>query len=127
MPDHFSTIGVTFLDRKIRQLLREKDLAEQIVDPGKNGLTVLPFFLCFVKVNVTGGRQHVVAREQMDIVRNHRPEFAGKCFKDHTEDREDIRTATTDQLPVFLRTPGSQNDGFYRQIAEEFRSSFPQP
>jgi chromosome partitioning protein len=124
MPDHFSTIGVSFLHRKVRQLLREKDLAEQIVDPGKSGLTELPFFLCFVKVNVTGGKQHVVAREQMDIVRNHRPEFAGKCFKDHTEDREDIRAATIAELPVFLNTPGSQNDGFYRQIAAEFRSKF---
>jgi chromosome partitioning protein len=127
MPDHFSTIGVTFLDRKIRQLLRERNLAEQIINPDYNGLKTLPYYLCFVKVNVTGARQHVVAREQMDIVRNHRPEFAGKCFDAYTEDREDIRRATELELPVFLNEPTSQNSGYYRQIAEQFRSKFPQP
>lgn len=125
MPDHFSTIGVTFLDRKINQLLRERNLAEQIINPYYNGAKTLPFFLCFVKVNVTGSKQHVVAREQMDIVRNHRPEFANKCFDGHTEDREDIRKATEKELPVFLNSPDSQNAHFYRQIADQFRLKFP--
>lgn len=125
MPDHFSTIGVTFLDRKIRQLLRERRLAEQIVEPDYNGPDTLPYYLSFVKVNVTGQNQHIVARAQMDIVRHHRPEFANRCFDAHTEDREDIRKATEKELPVFLNSPGSQNDGFYRRMAEEFRIKFP--
>lgn len=130
MPDHFSTIGVTFLDRKIRQLLREKDLAEQIIDPIKNGLTTMPFFLCFVKVPVTAGRQQIVAREQMALVRgmtNAAGQKRFECFKDNTDDFNDIRAATTDELPVFLRTPGSQNSLHYQNIAIEFRAKFPQP
>lgn len=123
MPDHFSTVGVTFLDRKVRQLLKERNLAEQIVDPSSEGSRVLPSFLCFVKVNVTAGRQQIVAREQMAIVRG-MPNFKGKCFDAHTEDFKDIREATTEQLPVFLNSRGSQNDGFYRLMAEEFRAKF---
>ena len=123
MPDHFSAIGVTFLDKKIRQLLRERNLSEQIVDPNSNGQKALPYHLCFVKVNVTAGRQQIVAKEQMNLVRGI-PSFAGKCFNNHTEDFKDIREATTEQLPVFLNSPGSQNDGFYRKIADEFRAKF---
>jgi chromosome partitioning protein len=125
MPDHFSTIGVRFLDKKIQQLLRERNLSEQIVDPNKNELKTLPYFLCFVKVNVTAGRQQIVAKEQMGIVRS-LPNFAQKCFTSHTEDWKDIREATTEQLPVFLNSPGSQNDKFYQIMANEFRSKFPQ-
>jgi len=123
MPDHFSTVGVTFLDRKVRQLLKERNLAEQIVDPTSDGSRALPSFLCFVKVNVTAGRQQIVAKEQMAIVRG-MPNFKGKCFDTHTEDYKDIREATTEQLPVFLNSKGSQNDGFYRKMAEEFRVKF---
>lgn len=125
MPDHFSTVGVNFLDKKIFQLLRQKNLAEQIIDPANDGLGTLPYFLCFVKVNVTAGKQQIVAREQMRLVRT-TPKFADKCFDSHTEDFKDIREATIAELPVFLNTPGSQNDGFYRSMAEEFRSKFPQ-
>ena len=50
--------------------------------------------------------------------------FAGKCFTNQTEDWKDIREATTEQLPVYLNSPGSQNDTFYREIAKEFRSKF---
>jgi chromosome partitioning protein len=125
MPDHFSTVGVTFLDKKVRQLLRERVLAEQIVNPNNEGSTALPYFLCFVKVNVTAGRQQIVAREQMALVRS-MSNFTGKCFDAHTEDFKDIREATTEQLPVFLNSPGSQNDTFYRRMAEEFRVKFPQ-
>lgn len=123
MPDHFSAIGVTFLDRKVRQLLRERNLAEQIVNPSNAEENTLPYHLCFVKVNVTAGRQQIVAREQMAIVRGMTP-FTGKCFENHTEDFKDIREATTEQLPVFINSPGSQNDGFYRRIAGEFRAKF---
>jgi chromosome partitioning protein len=123
MPDHFSTVGVTFLDRKIRQLLRERNLAEQITDPDNNGLKTLPYYLCFVKVNVTAGRQQIVAREQMALVRS-MSNFTGKCFESHTEDWKDIREATTEELPVFLNSPGSQNSEFYKRMAEEFRQKF---
>ncbi len=124
MPDHFSTVDVTFLDRKIRQLLRERNLAEQIIDPDNNGLKTLPYYLCFVKVNVTAGRQQIVAKEQMALVRS-MSNFTGRCFESHTEDWKDIREATTEELPVFLNSPGSQNDGFYKRMAEEFRLKFP--
>jgi chromosome partitioning protein len=124
MPDHFSTVGVTFLDKKIRQLLRERNLSEQIVDPSNNGGKALPFHLCFVKVSVTAGRQQIVAREQMALVRS-MPEFAGKCFTSHTDDLKDIREATTEEKPVFLNSPGSQNDAAYQQMAQEFRLKFP--
>ena len=126
MPDHFSTVGVTFLDKKIVQLLREKNLAEQIIDPSNNGLKTLPYFLCFVKVNVTAGRQQIVAKEQMRLVRT-TPKFAGKCFENQTEDWKDIREATIAELPVFLNSPGSQNDAFYQAMAKEFRLKFPHP
>jgi chromosome partitioning protein len=125
MPDHFSTVGVNFLDKKILQLLREKNLAEQIIDPTSSGLRMLPYFLCFVKVNVTAGRQQIVAKEQMRLVRT-TPKFADKCFDSHTEDWKDIREATIAGLPVFLQSPGSQNDSFYKSMAEEFRIKFPQ-
>jgi chromosome partitioning protein len=124
MPDHFSTVGVTFLDKKVSQLLRERDLAEQIVVSNGSGRVAPPYFLSFVKVNVTAGRQQIVAREQMALVRS-MPKFAGKCFDSHTEDFKDIREATTEQLPVFLNSPGSQNDLFYRSMAQEFRLRFP--
>jgi chromosome partitioning protein len=123
MPDHFSAIGVNFLDRKIRQLLRERNLSEQIVDPMSLGMKTLPYHLCFVKVNVTAGRQQIVAREQMALVRS-MPTFAGKCFENHTEDFKDIREATTEQVPVFINSPGSQNDRLYRGVTGEFRSKF---
>lgn len=126
MPDHFSTVGVNFLDKKISQLLREKNLAEQIIDPTDDELRKLPYFLCFVKVNVTAGRQQIVAKEQMRLVRT-TPKFADKCFDSHTEDFKDIREATINELPVFLNSPGSQNDTFYRKMAEEFRLKFAQP
>ena len=76
-----------------------------------------------MKVNVTAGRQQIVAKEQMALVRS-MSNFTGKCFDSHTEDWKDIREATTEQLPVFLNSPGSQNDGFYRRMAEEFRLKF---
>jgi hypothetical protein len=50
--------------------------------------------------------------------------FAGKCFDSHTEDFKDIREATTAELPVFLNSPGSQNDGLYCKVAAEFASKF---
>jgi len=77
-------------------------------------------------VNVTAGRQQIVAKEQMRLVRT-TPKFADKCFENQTEDWKDIREATIAELPVFLNSPGSQNDAFYRRMAEEFRSKFPQP
>lgn len=126
MPDHFSTVGVNFLDKKILQLLREKTLAEQIIDPTNDGLKTLPYFLCFVKVNVTAGRQQLVAKKQMAVVRT-TPKFANICFESQTEDWKDIREATIAESPVFLNSPGSQNDGFYRRMADEFRLKFPQP
>jgi chromosome partitioning protein len=125
MPDHFSTIGVRFLNEKIGQLLREKNLAEQIIRPDQTENKTLPHHLCFVKVNVTAGKQQIVAREQMALVRR-LPQFKDKCFESHTEDFKDIREATTEELPVFLNSPGTQNDVFYRRIAEEFRVKFPQ-
>ena len=124
MPDHFSTVGVNFLDKKVFQLLRQKNLAEQIIDPANDGLGTLPYFLCFVKVNVTAGKQQIVAREQMRLVRT-TPKFADKCFDSHTEDFKDIREATIAELPVFLNSPGSQNDDLYRTMAKEFRLKFP--
>ena len=124
MPDHFSTIGVQFLDRKITQLLREKNLSEQIVNASNTGLKTLPYFLAFVKVNVTAGKQQIVAREQMRLVRT-LPTYPGKYFDIHTEEMKDIREATTEQLPVFLNSPGSQNDAFYQSMAAEFRVKFP--
>ena len=123
MPDHFSTVGVNFLDRKIQQLLRERSLAEQIVNPTAGDTKTLPFHLCFVKVNVTAGRTQLVAQEQMALVRR-MPRFADKCFKAITEDFKDIREATTEQCPVFLNDPGSQNDNNYRRMAEEFGTKF---
>lgn len=125
MPDHFSTIGVKFLDKKVRQLLRERNLAEQIIDPNNNEVKTLPYYLTFVKVNVTAGKQQIVAKEQMALVRS-MPNFMGKCFDSHTEDFKDIREATTEQLPVFLHSPRSQNAVFYQNMAVEFRSRFPQ-
>jgi chromosome partitioning protein len=124
MPDHFSTVGVTFLHRKVRQLLRERSLAEQIVDPNISDIRTLPFYLSFVKVNVTAGRTQIVAKEQMALVRG-MPEFSGKCFEAITEDFKDIREATTEQSPVFLNSPGSQNDVNYRRMADEFMTRFP--
>ncbi len=123
MPDHFSTVGVTFLDKKIRQLLRERNLAEQIIDPNYDGVKSLPYFLAFVKVNVTAGKQQIVAKEQMALVRG-MSNFADKCFNSHTEDLKDIREATTEQLPVFINSPDSQNAGLYREMAIEFRREF---
>ena len=79
-----------------------------------------------MKVNVTAGRQQIVAKEQMALVRS-MSNFTGKCFDNHTEDWKDIREATTEQLPVFLNSRGSQNDVFYQRMAVEFRSKFPQP
>jgi chromosome partitioning protein len=125
MPDHFSTVGVTFLDRKIKQLLRERKLSEQIVNPTTDGTRELPYFLTFVKVNVTAGRMQLVAKEQMATVRS-LPLFAGRMFDSRTEDFKDIREATTEQLPVYLNSPGSQNDVLYRAMTNEFRSKFPQ-
>jgi hypothetical protein len=98
-------------------------LSEQIVSSTDVGAKALPYHLCFVKVNVTAGRQQIVAREQMALVRS-MPNFAGKCFTNHTEDWKDIREATTEQRPVYLNSPGSQNDAFYRKITEEFRLKF---
>jgi chromosome partitioning protein len=126
MPDHFSTVGVTFLDRKIKQLMRERNLSEQIVNPASDGMRELPYFLCFVKVNVTAGKMQLVAKEQMATVRSSSL-FAGKVFESKTEDYKDIREATTEQLPVYLNSPKSQNDLFYREMTNEFRSKFPLP
>jgi len=123
MPDHFSTIGLNFLDRKIQQLLRERSLADQIVNPAVTEARTLPFHLCFVKVPVAAGRMQKVAQEQMALVRR-MPRFADKCFNGHTEELKDIREATTKQLPVFLSDPGSQNDVNYRKMAEQFVTKF---
>lgn len=124
MPDHFSTVGVTFLDRKIKQLLRERKLSEQIINPAADALRELQYFLCFVKANVTAGRMQLVAKEQMATVRS-MPHFAGSVFESRTEDYKDIREATTEQLPVYLNSPGSQNDLLYREMTKEFRLKFP--
>ncbi len=124
MPDHFSTVGVNFLDRKIKQLLRERNLSEQIVNPASDGMRELPYFLCFVKVNVTAGRMQLVAKEQMATVRSSAL-FSKKVFESRTDDYKDIREATTEQLPVYLNSPGSQNDSLYREMTKEFRSKFP--
>jgi chromosome partitioning protein len=124
MPDHFSTVGVNFLDKKIVQLLRERNLSEQIIDPENYSAVALSYFLCFVKVNVTAGNTQKVAKEQMTTVRTMK-HFAGKCFDSHTEDWKDIREATTEQLPVYLNSPGSQNDVFYRKMTQEFLTKFP--
>ncbi len=126
LPDDFSTIGLTFLDRKVHQLLRERNLSEQIVDPMSNGTTELPFFVCFVKLPVTAGRTQKVAREQMGIVKS-MTKFAGKCFESYTEDYKDIREATPERLPVFLSSSGNQNIVLYRNMAEEFRLKFTSP
>jgi hypothetical protein len=125
MPDHFSTIGVTFLDEKIIELLRERSLAQQILDPKANAQAELPFFLAFIKVNVTAGRQQIVAREQMALVRG-KPRFSGLCFDSITEDFKDIREAADKQVPVFHNSPSSQKSGNYRRMADEFLSKFPQ-
>lgn len=127
MPDHFSAVGVTFLDRKVKQLLRERQLSEQIVNPTADRLLELldlPYFLTFVKVNVTAGKMQLAAKEQMASVGS-MPLFAGKVFDSRTEDFKDIREATTEQLPVYLNSPGSQNDRLYREMTNEFRSKFP--
>jgi chromosome partitioning protein len=123
MPDHFSTVGVTFLDKKIRQLLREKHLSEQIIAPNDKPLALLPYYLCFVKVSVTAGKQQIVAKEQMALVRS-MANFVGKCFVDHTEDLKDIREATTEEKPVFLNSPSSQNAVAYKKITKEFLGKF---
>lgn len=124
MPDHFSTIGVEFLDRKVSELLRERSLAEQLLRSGTNGANELPFFLVFVRVPVTAGRMQIVAREQMALVRG-LPKFSARCFDSKTEDYKDIREATTEERPVFLNSPGSQNCENYRQMAAEFLQRFP--
>lgn len=124
MPDHFSTVGVEFLDRKIHELLRERTLAEQILDPSLNHARELPFFLAFIKVNVTAGRTQIVAREQMALVRGMQ-KFNGRCFDAVTEDYKDIREATDQERPVFINSPGSQNSENYTRMAEEFLRSFP--
>ena len=124
MPDHFSTIGVEFLDRKVYEFLRERTLAAQILDPSLNDKYELPFFLAFVKVNVTAGRTQIVAKEQMALVRG-MPKFKGRCFDAVTEDYKDIREATDEEKPVFLNSPGSQNSENYKRMAEEFLRCFP--
>ncbi len=124
LPDHFSTVGVNFLDRKIHQLIRERNLSEQIVDPVNKRVTALDYFLCFVKVNVTAGNTQKVAQKQMASVRS-MTRFAERCFDSHTEDYKDIREATTEQLPVYLHSPGSQNDLLYRAMTKEVRTKFP--
>jgi chromosome partitioning protein len=125
MPDHFSTIGVTFLDEKIIELLRERSLAQQILDPKANAQGELPFFLAFIKVNVTAGRQQIVAREQMALVRG-KPRFSNLCFDSITEDFKDIREAADKQVPVFHNSPSSQNSSNYRRMADEFLAKFPE-
>jgi chromosome partitioning protein len=124
MPDHFSTIGVRFLDSKIDQLLRERNLAEQIIEPESEPKS-LPHYLCFIRVSVTAGRTQIVAKEQMGIVRR-MPKFAGRVFESRTDDYKDIREATDQELPVFLTDPASQNSENYRRMSEEFRLKFPQ-
>lgn len=124
MPDYFSTVGVSFLDKKITQLLRERNLSEQIIDFTSSREITLANFLCFVKVNVTAGNTELAGKKQMVEVRTI-PSFAGRCFASHTEDRKDIREATTAQLPVYLKSPGSQNDVLYRKITAEFLLRFP--
>lgn len=124
MPDHFSTVGVSFLDKRVSQLLRERGLAEQVCNPDTEQIHQLPFHLAFVKVNVTAGRMQIVAKEQMALVRGI-PRFANRCFEAITEDFKDIREATTEQTPVFINSPDSQNSANYRNMAHEFLRSFP--
>jgi chromosome partitioning protein len=45
LPDHFSTVGVEFLDTRVIQLSRERSLAQQILDPATTALQETPFFL----------------------------------------------------------------------------------
>jgi len=122
LPDFFSTIGVEFLDRRVSQLLRERSLAQQILD--LSTITPIPFFLAFVRVNVTAARTQITPREQMAIVRG-LPRSAGRCFDAITEDYKDIREAAERQNPVFIVSPGSQNSQNYRQMTDEFLRNFP--
>jgi len=125
LPDHFSTVGVTFLDRKVSELLRERWLAQQVLDSSISGaMQEPPFFLAFVKVNVTAGKMQVVAREQMSLVRGQQ-RFSDRCFEAITEDYKDIREATTEHTPVFIESPASQNSQNYRRMTDEFIRSFP--
>ncbi|MGH9431830.1 MAG: ParA family protein [Terriglobia bacterium] len=124
MPDYFSAVGVAFLDKKVSQLLGERELARQILNPDSIPVPRLPFYLTFVKVNVTAGKMQIVAKEQMASVRG-ALQFANRCFESITEDYKDIREATTEQLPVFLHSPNSQNSQNYQRMTQEFLRSFP--
>ncbi|PYV32744.1 MAG: hypothetical protein DMG22_12190 [Acidobacteria bacterium] len=124
MPDHFSTVGADFLEERVGRLLTERSLARQILGETVGAGPEPPFFLAFVKVNVTAGRLQIVAREQMALVRG-RPRFANRCFDSVTEDYKDIREATTEQRPVFFNSPGSHNDQNYRRMTDEFIRRFP--
>jgi chromosome partitioning protein len=124
LPDHFSTVGVRFLDSRVSQLLRERSLAQQILDPGASGSPQLPFFLVFIRVNVTAGRQQITPRQQMAIVRGI-PQFANRCFRTITEDYKDIREAADEQRPVYIHSPGSQNSTSYERMTDEFLQNFP--
>lgn len=124
MPDHFSTVGVRFLEERVSQLLRERGLAQQILNSTARQIPELPFFLAFLKVNVAAGKMQIVAREQMALVRG-MPRFANRCFESLTEDFKDIREATTEQIPVFLHSPSSQNSLNYLRMAQEFLRNFP--
>ena len=66
LPDYFSTIGVEFLDTRVEQLLRERSLAQQILN--LQATAAIPFFLAFIRVNVTAGRTQIAARDQMALV-----------------------------------------------------------
>ena len=124
MPDYFSRIGARFLDDRVRQLLRERSLAEQILGQTPDQRPDPASFLSFVKVNVTAGKMQIEAREQMNYVRTD-ARFASRCFDSITEDYKDIREAADEHRPVFFNSPGSHNDRNYRRMTEEFLRRFP--
>jgi len=112
----------------VLQLLRERSLAQQILDPRATALPDLPFSLVFIKVNVTARRRQIAAREQMSLVRTrHRPGNRGqyRCFDVITEDLKDIREAADEQSPVYINDPYSQNSQLYQQMTDEFLRHFP--
>lgn len=123
-PDPFSTVGLEFLDRKVSLLLRERLLAQHILDSavGKE-MQEGPFFLAFVRIKEDDQMQ-IAMREQMAAIRG-TDRFANRCFDAFTEDSNDIREATNEHTPVFILSPTSRNSRNYRQMTDDFVRSFP--
>jgi hypothetical protein len=115
-------VGAQFLDLRVNQLLRERSLAQQIINPAMQPQVAPQYCLAFIKVNVTAGRTQIVAREQTGLVRRR---FGNRCFDSTTEDLKDIREAATEEKPVFVHDPGSQNSNNYRRMTDEFLRRFP--